>query len=545
MADSGTASRPSYGDARRPWHPNFIEYMYRIVEHPHYEGMPCTVDKEGKIDWTIPSNRPRGSKNWDGNARRREWWRQKAAAEGIAMTGYWLSKTAKRIHPSGEKPCQTCGRVMKLSYSYPTARAIARINRFLPDDAQVAAADLLTIEEVIEHATRELGEAGAVVAIKDSLPKLEDTETLEELMASVDERLVRGEARGWLSPGAMSNAPDRLDGFHTYNLCCRQEHDTGRSFENLRTYGADRRAFEHWCEGDWSAANFLMTQPGIGPCQKCSTEAQLTADHIGPISLGFVHSPHFNAVCLACNSSKNNRMSYADVAALNALEEEAEVVASWHVQALWDRCKAKVNSDDDALILSRLMRVNQHHYLILLSEIREGGLADTLLQLLSPEFAEQRTRFVGLDPLTLQYERIERTPRQDTYARSHAARMVRIAFQALDDYAAKTKRNLQLVDDALLEEPRAQLNQALETAETEPSSWREDLDEILDLDVATRDTRLATLFNGHYKPDVDFGYVRTSLEGYLDALAAVLESRFDAREALAIIDALDEAEPSA
>lgn len=283
-----------------------------------------------------------------------------------------------------------------------------------------------------------------------------------------------------------------------------------------------------------------MTQPGIGPCQRCSTEAQLTADHIGPISLGFVHSPHFNAVCLACNSSKNNRMSYADVAALIALEETGEVVASWHVRALWNRCKGEVSFDEDALLLSRLMRVNQHHYLILLNEIRERGLADTLLQLLSPEFAEQRTRFIGLDPLTLQYERLERTPRQDTYARSHAARMVRIAYQALDDYAAKTKRNLQLVDDALLEEPRSQLNQAVEKAETEPSSWRDELKEILDLDVAARDTRLTTLFNGSYKPDVDFGYVRTSLKGYLDALSAVLETRFDAREALAITDALDE-----
>lgn len=518
--------------------------MYRIVDHPNYAGMPCTVDDEGKIDWTIPSNRSKGSKNWDGNARRREWWREKAASEGIPDEGEWLSKTAKRIHPFGEKPCQTCGRVMKLSYSYPTGRTIERLNRYLPDDSQVADADLLTVDEVIDHAMRELGDAGAVEAIKGSLPRLEDVQTLDELRSAVTERLVRGEARGWLSPGAMSNAPDRLDGFHTYNLCCRQSHDTGRSFENLRTYGADRRAFEHWCEGDWSAANFLMTQPGFGTCPRCGREAQLTADHIGPISLGFAHSPHFNAVCVACNSSKNNRMALADVAALLVLEDDGETIASWHVRALWDLCKGKVDSDGDALLLSRLMRVNQHHYLILLSEIKDRGLADALLQFLSPEFAEQRTRFVGLDPVTLQYEGIERSPRQDTYARSHAARMVRIAFQALDDYAAKTKRNLQLVDDALLSEPRERLEEALVRAEQEPSGWREELNEILELDASGRDTRLASLFDGDYKPDVDFGYLRDALEEYLSALAIVLARRFESGEALAIADALDEAEQS-
>ena len=47
-----------------------------------------------------------------------------------------------------------------------------------------------------------------------------------------------------LSPGVMSNAPDRLDGFHSYNKCCRAKEDKGRSKENLNKYGEDRRAYE-------------------------------------------------------------------------------------------------------------------------------------------------------------------------------------------------------------------------------------------------------------------------------------------------------------
>lgn len=51
-----------------------------------------------------------------------------------------------------------------------------------------------------------------------------------------------------LGPGAMSNFPDRFDGFHTYNRCCRSKEDSGRSAENLKTYTKDRRAYEMWSE---------------------------------------------------------------------------------------------------------------------------------------------------------------------------------------------------------------------------------------------------------------------------------------------------------
>ena len=55
----------------------------------------------------------------------------------------------------------------------------------------------------------------------------------------------------------MSNAPDRLDGFH-YNRCCRKKTDKGRSDANLASYSKDRRAFENWSDGNWITANMLM-----------------------------------------------------------------------------------------------------------------------------------------------------------------------------------------------------------------------------------------------------------------------------------------------
>jgi len=81
-----------------------------------------------------------------------------------------------------------------------------------------------------------------------------DAEAVKQIFRTI---IVPRKPRGLLSPGAMSNAPDRLDGFHTYNLCCRPTQDTGRAVDNLKSYGDDRRAFEQWCEGDWAAANLL------------------------------------------------------------------------------------------------------------------------------------------------------------------------------------------------------------------------------------------------------------------------------------------------
>lgn len=41
------------------------------------------------------------------------------------------------------------------------------------------------------------------------------------------ENACRVDGKAVLGPGAMSNFPDRYDGFHTYNRCCRKKEDKG------------------------------------------------------------------------------------------------------------------------------------------------------------------------------------------------------------------------------------------------------------------------------------------------------------------------------
>jgi hypothetical protein len=161
-----------HGDARRAWSEPFLRYAYAVVEDDAYAGMPCTTDDNGKLDWIIPSGRAPGSKNWDGNSRRREWWSARARDLGMPTEGKWISGVAKRIHPWRWKPCQTCGRWMRTTYSYPGARTIAQLNERLPVEDQLEYSDFLDIYEVIDHLIQALGSEGATGALAGVFPEL-------------------------------------------------------------------------------------------------------------------------------------------------------------------------------------------------------------------------------------------------------------------------------------------------------------------------------------------------------------------------------------
>jgi 5-methylcytosine-specific restriction endonuclease McrA len=382
-------------------------------------------------------------------------------------------------------------------------------------------------------------------------PTLADESRLEarELKQRVQDKLVSTESRK-LSPGAMSNPPDRLDGFHTYNLCCRKTQDRGRFKDNLKTYGVDRRAIEHWSEGDWVAADLLMRLVGTGKCPQCGEVRQLTADHVGPISLGFRHTPYFEAVCGPCNSAKNNRMRKADVKRLLSLEAVGTEVTSWQAERIWDLVKFRVKDDPGALRLSKLMNVNQHQFLRLLLRARADA-PDALLQFLSPQFAGERVEFIGLDSQTLEYERIEHRPRQATYAYSKAARLVRIAFEALDDYATKPKRNVQTIPQDLLAAEDERVDATIARAGSDASLWRAPLTAALDIrePANVRDNRLTELLGaGRYEPDHDYSYLRRAFVDYMQRTGEILAERLDDDRAIKLwadpLDAPDE-EPKA
>lgn len=337
---------------KRNWHSNFLKYMELIVNHPNYKGMPFLYKDNGEIRWIVARSSEKG-------LARLEWWDKKREKLGIPKNGAWISKTARAIHPTGEKPCQICGKVMKLDYVYPNKR-------------------------------------------------------------------------GGLSPGAMSNAPDRLDGYHSYNLCCRSKHDTGRHKSNLARYGEDRRAYENWSDGDWKAASWLMKE---------FQKHDVSADHLGPISLGFSHRPRFRPLNRSANSARNNRMTYGDISALIEEEKKEEVISA-HSKALWDLLKNRVKSDIDALRLSKLMRENMHYVLSIFSDIADRDYKNFLMKnFLHPEYSNYSVKFDGFDPKTGFYKEMVKTEGNKKQYKNNAVRYIRISFESLLKYSTKRNRN--------------------------------------------------------------------------------------------------------
>lgn len=529
---SAPEHRPSYGDQRRKWNDAFVEYMYAIVNHPTYSSMPCTTDDAGKIDWTIPSNRTRGSKNWDGNQRRREWWRERADELGIPIEGHWISATAKRLHPFGHKPCQVCGRVMFLKYVYPTRATLSALELQIGGAFDIRGGGHATIEDLADTLALELGVSEAIRIFQSVFPLIKNPTTLNQMKERLRNEYVEKESRK-LSPGAMSNAPDRLDGFHTYNLCCRSSEDRGRASTNMVTYTVDRRAYEQWSEGDWSLADLVMASVGEGECLNCAEIGKLTADHVGPISLGFAHSPYFRPLCRRCNSAKNNRMTASDVMDLMRLEESGAKVASWQILYLWDNCKTLVSSDNDALLLSKLLRILQHHYLEGLGRALQVGVGDLLMQFLQPHYAYKRLKLVGFDSAKLTFYRIDVENRQDIYAKSRAARMARIAFDSLVAYNRREHRNIQVVSEEMVSVEAKAYEKTLQSLKSMKSDLRDHLVGVLSLDAAAnlRDEQFEKILNVS-APVEQNRELRDSLGVLIRAQADVLIARFRRGEAV-------------
>ena len=273
--------------------------------------------------------------------------------------------------------------------------------------------------------------------------------------------------RGGFSPGAMSNAPDRFEGYHTYNLCCRSVQDTGRHKDNLNRYGEDRRAYENWADGDWKAASWLM---------KVFNKHKVSPDHIGPISLGFSHNPQFNPLTPAKNSAKNNRMTFADVKKLIELEKSGASVISWHSKYIWDILKNKIKTDSDALKLSKIMRRNMHQILLILSEISKQGYSKFLVtNFLHPEYAFYSVAFKDFDPKTGFYKEMIKTPGNKKQYANNAKRYVRISLESLKAYQKVKNRNTQTLVLKNVQEILAKVISLLKdkrTAEAKVSLYR-------------------------------------------------------------------------
>ena len=404
-------------------HDNFSEYQKFIVSHLNYESLPSKTNNLGEITWVRVKD-----------VQRTQWWDELK----VNLKYKDRASVARAIHPAelgGYKPCQVCGRKMSIHNVYPDLRATKKIAAEFPEIGMTHFS--LEISEVALKVEEAYGTSGLSKLATIFKYRGEISNAVSLASGLID--LGKG-----LSPGVMSNAPDRLDGFHTYNACCRAVQDTGRHSSNLSRYSSDRRAYENWADGNWRGADRLMgkfhSSTEMVACPNCRSISKMTADHIGPISLGFTHRMYFLPLCKECNSKKNNRMSLSDITALIAAEKVGEEIISWHSKFLWNLLKEKINTDHQALVASKLLRKNMHYVMCILSTLQEAGFIDFLESYLHPEFAAFDYNFSFFDIATGKFIATE-FPVDSLNTRKQAERYVRISFESLREYSKKENRN--------------------------------------------------------------------------------------------------------
>lgn len=350
-------------EINRKNHPEFVKYQEFIVSHPNYKGLHYTRNKDGSIRWVVTGKSAEGQK-------RKKWWIEKCKELKIKVEAGAFARVAVLVHPTKFHTCQICGKSLQIEYVYPNKRLLSKIKSELQLEFAAFEKDIF---EILDELTTDTESLRKLVEIFKT-----SAHTLEELKIWIYENHTKTSSKSFLSPGVMSNPPDRFDGFHSDGNCCRSKSDKGRHKENLQRYAQDRRVYENWADGDWKMADRLMGEfrkHGVSP------------DHTGPISLGFCHRPKFRPMTVSANSAKNNRMSFDDVKILIEDENNGEQVVSWHSKYIWNSLKHQVRNDDEAVKLSFLMRTNLHYVLTIFSMIEENGFRDFLMRFLNLNYS--------------------------------------------------------------------------------------------------------------------------------------------------------------
>ncbi len=411
--------------SEKNWSKEFLEYEDFIANHENYRGLPITKTESGKYNWIATAQSEIGKK-------RKAWAEKKGEELGILNnTDGFYAKVMLAVHPTKTKPCQICGKSMWLFYYYPNAPLAKSFKKEFDYDCGVY--------ESIYDICRNLKEKGIsekqIIDFLKAKFKLEDDYSDIETLICHCELKCRGGISKMLGPGAMSNFPDRYDGFHTYNRCCRASEDKGRSRENLKTYGKDRRAYEYFSGGNIRAADKFMNSKFF---------AGKSADHIIPVSLGGVHDSRFlKPMPTGDNSSKRDRLSKEDV--LKAIEIEKKFgqnAVSWFAFILWDYLKSNADnfSQKDFENFRVCLKQNMTNFLNILCKIKNSKNG---IDFISTVLIKPKMKYFEIDYDFREDGSYSEKERHITErASKEFERIKRISLDSLDEYKSKENRNL-------------------------------------------------------------------------------------------------------
>lgn len=412
------------------WSKEFLEYMDEIVNHQNYEDIPYNMKGNGDIGWVASKKTAKGQE-------RIQWANHIARQLGYEIKPGVYAKVMFDIHPTKMKPCQICGEEMSLSYIYLNSNLVKSF--FKEFNIKLSTTDsIYDAVNLVEKKGYDLNKLKGFLIKKFKLENSVD-DTFCEIIPNCELACRLGNSK-LLGPGAMSNFPDRLDGFHSYNRCCRKEHDTGRHKENMKTYNKDRRAYEYWSDGNIHAANQFMGSEFFNGT---------TADHIGPISLGFKHDPLLlQPMSGGENAAKRDRITVEDIQKLISIESRYTnfSATSWFADIIWSKIKEhflSTDCDTDVELYRNLLKQNMANFMKILNDIREYCGEN------GNEFLIKYLLLNKLDCFNYSYtfnengEIKEKTMRNFTDAsRDEFDRLVRVSFEAIADYNNKENRNI-------------------------------------------------------------------------------------------------------
>ena len=412
----------------KQWHPNFLKYMEFIINHKNYKGLPIIKRVDGTYSWIEMAKTEIGKK-------RIEWAKKKAIELGIPLESEGLfAKVMFAIHPTKKKICQVCGKEMSLFYIYPSKNLIKAIyKKFGYEYPQVIALDKI-VEDLLNKGIKENELKTFLLTKVKNTSKLSLSSTFKEIICHLEIES-RVEGKKTLSPGAMSNFPDRFDGFHTYNLCCRKKEDKGRSDENMITYSKDRRAYQYLNDGNLRAADKFMTSNFF---------KGVSADHIGPISLGFVHdSRYLRPLSTSENSAKRDRLTTKDIETIISIHERTKIYPmSWYSKYIWEFIKE--NFKNSALTMedfSNSLKQNLIDFMYVLKKIKDlGEVGENFIYkiLIEPKIKYFKYNYEFDESGNI----VNQTKRNITKAADgEIERFIRISFESIDDFDEKENRN--------------------------------------------------------------------------------------------------------
>lgn len=414
---------------KKQYHENFIEYVEFVTSHPAYKGLPIKKTKTASRGFVATKKSKIGKS-------RKQWIEDKAVELGYPIDKGVYAKVMREIHPTKYTVCQICGRSLSVFYHYPNKDALKSIAKKF--GVQYSIVDHISDiwDDLIDKGFDHNSIASFFLkkcSLHDSAEELSKEEIIDKL-----EDCCRNKGYKLLGPGAMSNAPDRFDGFHSYNRCCRKKEDRGRWDSNMDTYNQDRRAYENWSDGNIRAANKYMHSPVF---------SGTSADHIGPISLGFVHdSVYLQAMPNGDNSAKRDRLTEEDIEKIISIEERTGISpVSWYVQSIWEYIKAnyKVESEKIENSYRNMMKQNVTNYMFLLFRI-VTMCGDKGKETLTELFLDPHKKDYKYDYEFNECGEItERKPRHKTESSiGEFDRHKRIAFEAIIEFNEKNNRKV-------------------------------------------------------------------------------------------------------